>query len=193
MSRTITADAGVKAQPPPVGGLRVFGQQRLFSFDALTAAGPERRRALTIGRDEACDIWLPEPTVSGVHATITARAPVRGTWRALSGETGEHVFVLRDHGSKNGVRVSASGARGPFVPVREIRLELGMHVRIGAVTLVVVDGEGGCPIAAKNGRDFLVQARALYGSDQTAARFLGMTVARFRQLLARMSARGAKQ
>jgi FHA domain len=188
MSRTITAHAGVKAQAPAVGGLRVLGQQRFFAFDVPTDGGPGRRKALTIGRDEACDIWLSDPTVSGLHATITSR----GTSRARSGDAPEPMFTLRDRGSKNGIRVSHRGPHGPFVRASEVRLAVGVHVRIGAVTLVAVDREGACPIVATNEQDFVAQARALYGSDQATARFLGLSIARFRQLIARLSARGAR-
>jgi pSer/pThr/pTyr-binding forkhead associated (FHA) protein len=187
MSRTITAHTGVKAQEPTVGGLRLLGQQRLFSFDVPSERGTGRRKALTIGRDEVCDIWLSDPTVSGLHATITSRRA-----RARSGDAPGPVFTLRDRGSKNGIRVSQQGPRGPFVRVSEVRLVVGLHVRIGAVTLVAVDREGACPIVATSEQDFVAQARALYGSDQATARFLGVPMARIRHLLARVYARGTR-
>lgn len=179
MSRTMTAHAGVDAQPPAVGGLRLFGQQRLFLFEALTGQG--RKRELAIGRDEACDIWLSHPTVSALHGTILC-----------AGDSREPVFLLRDRKSKNGIRVSIHGPRGPFLRIVEMRLGVGMHVRIGEVTLVTVDRQGACPIVATSEAEFLVQARALYGSERVAARFLGVSMARIRRFLARLSARGAR-
>jgi hypothetical protein len=179
MSRTMTTHADVDAQPPAVGGLRLVGQQRLYLFEALTDRG--RKRELTIGRDEACDIWLSHPTVSALHGAILF---ARDSW--------EPVFLLRDRASKNGIRVSIHGPRGPFLRIIDVRLRVGLHVRIGEVTLVAVDRQGACPIVATSEAEFLVQARALYGSDQATARFLGVSIARIRQLLARLSARGAR-
>lgn len=50
MQRTTTVHVGQGSQASPVSGLRLFGQQRLFSFDAIH--GEHRRQhALTIGRD----------------------------------------------------------------------------------------------------------------------------------------------
>jgi hypothetical protein len=72
--------------------------------------------------------------VSGLHATITSRARSR--------DAPEPKLTLRDRGSKNGIRVSHRGSHGPFVRASEVRLAVGVHVRIGAVTLVAVDREG---------------------------------------------------
>ena len=177
MQRTLTVHAGQGTQAPSVSGLRLFGQQRLFSFDAVI--GQHRRQyALTIGRDEACDIRLSEPTVSALHATIALDAFVRDPLAP--------VFLLRDCGSKNGIEVNARGIRGPFVRVREIQLELGMHVRIGAIVLVAADRDGVCPIAASSEADLITQAHALYGSEEEAARFIGIPVRRIRKLVARI-------
>lgn len=183
MQRTMTVQAGQASQAPSVGGLRLFGQQRLFSFDAIQGEH-RRQRALTIGRDEACDIRLSEPTVSSLHATIAPDAFVRDPLAP--------VFLVRDCGSKNGIEVSARGIRGPFVRVREVQLALGMHVRIGATVLVAADRDGACPIVASSEVDFIAQAHALYGSEEEAARFIGLPVRRIRKLLARISTGAAK-
>jgi hypothetical protein len=179
--RTTTVLASRETPPSPITGFRLFGQRRIFSFDAIIGAG-KRRQALTIGRDEACDICLSDPAVSSLHATI-AREPVVRDLLAP-------VFLLRDCGSKNGVHVSALGIRGPFVRIREAPLALGLHVRIGARVLVAVDRDGACPIVASSEADLIAQAHALYGSEQEAARFIGIPVQRVRKLLARI-ARGA--
>ncbi len=183
MQRTKTVHAGAGSPAPPVSGLRLFGQQRLFSFDVIVGEH-KRQHALTIGRDENCDIWLSDLTVSTVHATIALDASARDPLAP--------VFLLRDCDSKNGIYVSARGARGPFVRVREVQLTLGLHVRIGAVLLAAVDRDGACPIVASSEADLIAQARALYGSEQEAARFIGLPARRFRKFLARISMREAK-
>ena len=183
MQRTTTVQAEEGSPAPPVSGLRLFGQQRLFSFAAVISEH-KRQHALTIGRDEGCDIWLSDSTVSAVHATIALDAFARDPLAP--------VFLLRDCGSKNGIYASARGSRGPFVRVREVHLELGLHVRIGAIVLVAVDRNGACPIVASSEADLIAQARALYGSEQEAARIIGLPVRRVRKFLARISGREAR-
>jgi hypothetical protein len=183
MQRTTTAHVDQGSQASPVSGLRLFGQQRLFSFDAIH--GEHRRQhALTIGRDESCDICLADPAVSAVHATIALDPFVHDPLAP--------VFLLRDCGSKNGLHVSARGIRGPFVRVREVQLVLGLHVRIGANVLVAMDRDGACPIVASSEADLIAQAHALYGSEEEAARFIGLPVRRVRKLLARVATGAAK-
>lgn len=165
-----------------VGGFRLFGQRRIFSFDALIGSqwGEHRRQqALTIGRDQGCDICLPAPTVSAVHATLALDASVS--------DSPAPVFLLRDCESKNGIDASAHGRRGPFTRVRAVHLTLGLHVRLGAVVLVAVDRDGACPIVASSESDFIAQAHALYGSAEEAARFIGLPARRIRERLARTS------
>jgi FHA domain len=173
---------------PRVRGFRIFGQGRVFSFDALLGSTigsrpsehpGERRRgqALTIGRDEGCDISLAAPTVSARHATVTLDASVRDTMAP--------VFLLRDCESKNGIDASARGLRGPFARVRAVPLTLGLHVRIGAMVLVAVDRDGACPIVASSESDFIARAHALYGSAEEAARFIGLPARRIRERLGR--------
>lgn len=166
-----------------VGGFRLFGQRRIFSFDALIGSqqgehrGEHRRQqVLTIGRGEGCDICLPAPTVSAVHATLALDASVSDSLAP--------VFLLRDCESKNGIDASAHGRRGPFARVRAVHLTLGLHVRIGAVLLVAVDHRGACPIVASSESDFIAQAHALYGSAEEAARFIGLSAWRIRERLA---------
>ena len=183
MQRTMTVLASREAQASPVTGFRLFGQQRIFSFDAVIGAD-KRQQALTIGRDEACDIRLSDSTVSALHATIALDPFVRDPLAP--------VFLLRDCGSKNGIHVSTQGIRGPFVRVREVQLVLGLHVRIGAYVLVAVDRDGACPIVASSEADLIAQADALYGSEQEAARFIDIPVQHVRKLLARIAKGAAK-
>ena len=183
MQRTITVLASRGTHTSPVTGFRLFGQQRLYSFDALMGE-QERQQALTIGRDATCDICLSDSAVSAVHATIALDPLVRDPLAP--------VFLLRDCGSKNGIHVSVLGIRGPFVRVREVPLALGLHVRIGAYVLVAVDRDGGCPIVASSEADLIAQAHALYGSEQEAARFIDIPVQRVRKLLARIAKGAAK-
>lgn len=167
----------------PVAGLRLFGQDRVFWFDTLFARRQDLA-ILTIGRDANCDICLPDPTVSSVQGTIRRRHRMRG---------GSVVpkFMICDGGSKNGIRVSALGADGPFGRVDAVALSVGLHVRIGAIILVAVDGRGACPIIATTELEFIGQACALYGSEETAARFIGLSVRHMRKKLARASSSAA--
>lgn len=170
-------------EAPPVAGLRLFGQDRVFWFDTLFARRQDRA-ILTIGRDANCDICLPDPTVSSVHGTIRRRAHMRG-------DSVGPTFMILDGGSKNGIQLGALGADGPFGHVDAVALSVGLHVRIGAIILVAVDGRGACPIIASTELEFIGQACALYGSEETAARFIGLSVRHLRKLLARASARVA--
>ncbi len=106
MEKTSTVQADTGARASTVYGLRLFGQQRLFSFEVVI--GEHRRQyTMTLGRDEGCDICLSDSTVSTLHATIALDPFVRDPLAPL--------FLLRDCGSKNGIEVSARGVRGPFV------------------------------------------------------------------------------
>lgn len=176
--------AALAPKTPLVAGLRLFGQDRVFWFDTLFARRQDRP-ILTIGRDANCDICLPDPTVSSVQGTIRRRAHIRGDSVAPR-------FMIYDAGSTNGIRVSALGADGPFGQVDAVALSVGLHVRIGAIILVAVDGRGACPIIASTELEFIGQACALYGSEETAARFIGISVRHMRKLLARSSASAAR-
>ena len=77
-------------------------------------AGDQRR--FTIGRAEACDMVLPDPSVSRWHASLKRD---EGGW------------MLDDLGSTNGTRVNGWRVRA-WVPVRD-----GDLVSFGAVTFVL--------------------------------------------------------
>jgi hypothetical protein len=90
---------------------------------AIQAASPpllmfpsSDRHRFTIGRDAACDLVLPDPSVSRWHA---------GLKRCASG------WLLDDLGSTNGTRLNGWRVREP-VPVRP-----GDRVSFGEVTFVV--------------------------------------------------------
>lgn len=85
------------------------------AWPVLTFPAGEQNR-FTIGRDRACDMVLPDPTVSRWHAGLR-REP--GGW------------MLDDLGSTNGTRLNGCRVRA-WVPVRD-----GDLVSFGAVTFVV--------------------------------------------------------
>jgi hypothetical protein len=85
--------------------------------------------------------------------------------------------------------VGALGADGPFRHVDDYVLSLGLHVRIGAIILVAVDKRGASPIACSTAGEFIGDACALYGSEQVAARFIGLSVRRMRRILAHAASR----
>lgn len=184
MFRIFKPRADLAPKAPPVAGLRLFGQDRVFWFDTLFARRQDLP-ILTIGRDANCDICLPDPTVSSVQGKIRRRHHMRG-------DSVVPKFMLCDCGSKNGIQVSALGADGPFGHVDAVALSVGLHVRIGAIILVAVNGRGACPIIARTELEFIGQACALYGSEETAARFIGLPLRRMRKILARASASAAR-
>lgn len=184
MFRIFKPRADLAPKAPPVAGLRLFGQDRVFWFDTLFARRQDLP-ILTVGRDANCDICLPDPTVSSVQGKIRRRHHMRG-------DSVVPKFMLCDCGSKNGIQVSALGADGPFGHVDAVALSVGLHVRIGAIILVAVNGRGACPIIARTELEFIGQACALYGSEETAARFIGLPLRRMRKILARASASAAR-
>ena len=174
MSGTITLQ---EALPEPlVGGLRILGHGRTVSL--LEVNVRHGWRGLTVGRKEWSYVWLPDLTVSERHATIEMAAPAPGSLPPA--------FEIRDEGSKNGIYVSRCGPRGPFVRVFETRLEVGRHVRIGAVVLAVLDWASTHAVMTARDVDYVRCVRDLYcGSDWLAARYLGLSVLRLREVLAR--------
>lgn len=169
MTSTVTAHTEEQDHPPAVCALRVLGRPQLFWLDAMTKAN-RRQKPLSVGRDNECDIWLSDSTVSARHCTITTSA---------------QGFELRDCGSKNGTHVSVQGPHGVFTPVQEIRLEVGLHVRLGDVILVAVDRRGTCPLTVRDDGDLIAQAHRLYGSVRAAARLIGLSQGRIRRFLGR--------
>jgi pSer/pThr/pTyr-binding forkhead associated (FHA) protein len=72
----------------------------------------------TIGREENCDLFVPDMTVSRIHARLT---------RGAAG------WMLADLGSTNGTRVNGWRVREP-VAIRD-----GDRVRFGAMAFVMRD------------------------------------------------------
>lgn len=173
MSGTITLQPDPLPEPL-VSGLLVLAEQRTVSL--LEWDGSRRWHGHEIGREEWNQIWLPDPTVSEFHATIVLAPPAPGSRPPA--------FEIRDEGSKNGIYVSRCGPRGPFARVSRIRLEVGWHLRVGAVVLAVLDWASTYPMMTRCDVDYVRCVRDIYGSDWLAARYLGLSVERLRQVLA---------
>lgn len=88
-------------------------------FLSLPPAWPLAPDGVTLGRDEAADVYLPVPAVSRVHAKISHE---RAGWS------------ISDQGSTNGVLVD--GYR-----VTDARIEHGAEIRIGDAILKFVSHE----------------------------------------------------
>jgi DNA-binding winged helix-turn-helix (wHTH) protein len=81
----------------------------------------------TVGRDESCDVHLPHPSVSRVHARI---------------DVAGGAVHIEDAGSKNGVRVNGRQIRG------RTALPSGVGVVVGSVEFrIVVGSEGGSTLS----------------------------------------------
>jgi predicted component of type VI protein secretion system len=89
-----------------------------------------RGRSLLIGRDPACGLRLPEPTVSARHASLKKRGSV---------------YVVADEGSKNGTLVQPAGAELPVLLGPEApRVVLsGDRIFLGNVALEIIISD--CP------------------------------------------------
>lgn len=174
MSGTITMQPDPLPEPL-VSGLLVLAEQRTVQL--LKVDGRRCWRGLSVGREECSHVWLPHPTVSECHARIEFSPPAPGTLPPA--------FEIRDEGSKNGIYVSYLGPRGPFARASKIRLEVGRHVRVGAVVLAVLDWASTYPVMTAGDVDYVRFVREIYGSDWRAAWYLGFSVERLRQVLAR--------
>lgn len=124
------------AEPAPLG-----------LVGALTLDAPRIR----IGRGESCDLRLPDPSVSAVHATLRLRG---------------HEYVLVDEGSLNGTRIGKEtlSAHAPRrVGAREL-IRFGrvwVELRIGTAAIT-----RGAPTAAKEiALDYVIAALEREGED----------------------------
>jgi pSer/pThr/pTyr-binding forkhead associated (FHA) protein len=113
---------------------------------ALTFDAPR----IAIGRSKACDLWLPDATVSKRHASI----------RRDGGRT-----VILDEGSTNGIIV----ARAKLPPQAPRALGDGDVVRIGRVWLEVRQAGGVASSAGDVRRVALELVRRQLGADGEAA------------------------
>ena len=147
-------------------GLRVLGAPDVVWLGALGSAHGSQR-AWRIGRDSACDLHLEDLTVSSVHCELIA---------TRSG------YVVRDLGSKNGLRAGREGPLGRFQRVKQAVLRVDHYLRLGDVTLGVTDRDGRCTLFAHTERDFFRQACRIYGSPDEAARAVGFSGSELAQL-----------
>ena len=141
---------------PEAGGLRILGTRTLHLFAAIRYKRFARSH-ITVGRARQRDIRLRDPAVSRHHCTIA---------RMHDGS-----YVLSDCGSRSGVQVRELESRPR--QVYQVRLVVGMQVRLGAVTLLVTDAHGRCPLLIHRLSEFCRQAVALYGSHRAAAHNTG--------------------
>ena len=154
MSSTDTHRSTPKTAIPRVAGLRIAGSQRTIALDELFPAGGRH----AIGRTRQRAIRINDPSVSREHCHITRSA--RGH------------YTIHDCASKNGVWIARFAPYDNFVKVTRKRLTVGMHIKLGEVTLIAVDPEGRAPIAARRYSEFLRIAYRIYGSAARAARRL---------------------
>lgn len=141
---------------PEAGGLRVLGARRLHLLGAIRYKR-FARSYITVGRARQRDIRIRDPAVSRHHCTIV---------RMHDGS-----YVLTDCGSRSGVLVREPHSR--LRRVYQVRLIVGMHVRLGPVTLLVTDVHGRCPMLVDRLSELCRQAVALYGSNRAAAHNTG--------------------
>ena len=138
-------------QPGQIAGLRMLKRNKRFVFDRLfRAANP-----ITVGRTRQSDMQLRHDTVSRRHCSIE-RSP-----------DGEYIIV--DRGSTNGIYVADCGAYGEYRRVTRCILKMGMHIRLGDVTITPVDAAGEAPVFVKRTSEFLLRIIRLYGSFREAA------------------------
>lgn len=147
------------------GGLRVLGTRALHLFGEMRYKQFARSH-ITVGRARQRDIRIRDPSVSRHHCTIV---------RADDGG-----YVMVDAGARAGVLVREPGSR--LKRVYQVRLVVGMHVRLGSMSLLVTDARGRCRLLVERLSEFCRQAVAAYGTHRAAARLTGTP----RRLLDRM-------
>jgi FHA domain/DUF1707 SHOCT-like domain len=95
---------------------------------------PGSARPFTIGRDRGCDLFVPDPTVSRLHARL----------EPVSAKDG---WLLADLGSKNGTTLNGWRVREP------VQVRAGDRVRFGAVTFVMHERAGQEGTKGMEGKD----------------------------------------
>jgi len=151
--------AGERTARRPVGGLRILGTRALHLLAEIRYRQFPKSH-ITIGRVAERDIRIRDSSISRHHCTVVRLDD--GGW------------TLSDAGSRNGVLVREPAAGARFRRVFHVALVVGMHLRIGPVTLLVTDARGKCPVVTDSGSDFCRQAVAVYGSRRAAARAIGV-------------------
>lgn len=159
----MVSDEHRTAPRPPVAGFRILGQRGFVRFENMRR-GDE---PIVIGRDPECDIRIADSTVSRQHCEIVLT--IDGT------------CMIQDKGSTNGIRVSEIGHDRGYRRVAWQVLEPGKFVQLGRVTLVMVDAEGQCPIAAIKHGEWLRLGFKVYTSERGVERHMAIK----RRMLAR--------
>lgn len=131
----------------PVMGLFVPKKKKLYRFDDFIMAR-QVKRMLTIGRGEFCDIRLDDSRVSRVHCEITRYRD--GACKIADTESTNGLFV-------NDVRVAHA------------QLWPGMWIFLGQTELVAVGLDGNSPVIGRNYTSFLINAKYVHGSAESAA------------------------
>lgn len=148
-----------RAATQQAGGLRILGTRTLHLFAGIRYEQFAKAH-ITLGRARQRDIRVRDPAVSRHHCTI------------IRNQDGSH--ALADRGSRNGVWLREPVPDGAFRRVYHTPLIIGMHLRLGPVTVVVTDAAGQCPILAVRGSEFCRLAVAVYGSRRAAAQVTGI-------------------
>jgi hypothetical protein len=154
-----SVSAGERTARRQVGGLRILGTRTLHLLAEIRYRQFPKSH-ITIGRVAERDIRIRDSSVSRHHCTIT--------------RTDDGGYALADAGSRNGVLVREPAAGARFRRVFHVTLVVGMHVRLGPVTVLVTDARGACPMVIDGAADFCRQAVAVYGSRRAAARAIGV-------------------
>jgi hypothetical protein len=158
MSNMHTTDKSTRryeSHEPPVAGIRIMDSARILWFSELL----KDTDRVSIGRTRQRDVRIFDRTVSREHCELV-RDP-------------DGTYHLIDRGSTNGLHVSPRGKYSRYRRVDRVRLEVGMHIDVGDVTVIPVDENGACPITVTRYSELLRLARAIYGSAAEAARHIG--------------------
>ncbi len=139
-----------------VAGVRILGTSGFFPFRTMLS----RADPITIGRAHDCDIPIPDTSVSWVHCHI-GRGPDGG-------------LAIFDCNSSNGVYLATHGPYSGFRRIDWHRLELAMHIRLGAITLLPVDAAGAAAVVVQRESEFHRHAGAVYRSHSQIARHAGL-------------------
>jgi pSer/pThr/pTyr-binding forkhead associated (FHA) protein len=107
-----------------VGGLRILGTRTLHLLAEIRYRQFPKSH-ITVGRAEARDIRIRDPSLSRHHCTII--------------RTDDGGYALADNGSRNGVLVREPAADARFRRVFHAPIAIGMQVRLGRVVLIVTD------------------------------------------------------
>ena len=139
---------------PVAGGLYQTEGAKLYRFRDYSTDG-ELPARINIGRKRDCDIFLTDPTVSGLHAFLERR----------DGEKGHEMWIW-----------NVADCYFDGHPIDEPRVLLvGMMLRFGDTRLIATDEEGRFPIAIYNVDEIYDHALDYHGSQRRAARHIGVS------------------